>query len=491
MFMQFIPPDFTKVMVDLVDKHVYLKTSLGSCFKVKLSAVDKSLAFKDGWPDFVLDHSVAAGEILVFTYVCKFLFTVEIFGIDTCERVYFGKTDGNILNGKKKEKADTSFRRPQLVKGQKSFEASSFKKDSLEKTDPPSTNKNVSKCLGGTEVHFGKMSDNLCSRKNRRKADSSLERPQIVKKPHFLKVSNAKKRLEEINDPTISANCIAESLMQNNNESGNSPQGLEMMDGSDYGCVAKNPDKVEKKPKFPPPHSCGSGSPRDVDVIQINRPSANMIRGEVPIEDEESGHSFVHEINNKQLSSCRDLILVSPEVDVLFPSDITEMYHLGENEYDYLHEHNVMNAIAADEIVVRFLLTEDGVCHIVEDNIENGQCKTNIIVEYNAGEKGNGIGGINTVAAEEVVCKFLITEDGICHIVSEDITHGQGTATNTNVTGNSMGCIDTVNMPRDASSNHESSPAVNPLAPVIQHINDQRANRILVHKKRSKFPMFD
>ncbi|XP_074569380.1 B3 domain-containing protein Os01g0905400-like [Curcuma longa] len=529
----FIPPDFTKVVVDLVEKNVYLKTSLGSCFKVKLSVVNKSLAFKDGWPDFVLDHSVAAKDFLTFTYVSKSLFCVDIFGRNACERVYFGKTDGNILKEKKKEKADTSLRRPQLVKGQKSFEAPSLKKESLEKTDPLSTNKNVSKCLGGTEVHFGKMSDNLYSRKNRRKADSSPERTQLVKKPHFLEASNVKKRSEEINDPTISANCSAECLVQNNNESGNSARGIEMMDDPDYGCVAKNPDKVEKKPKFPPPHSCGSGSPRDVVVIQMNKPSANMILGEVPIEDEERGHSFVHETNKKQISSCqdvilvtpevdvllpsadmilgevpiedeerghsfvhetnkkqisscRDVILVTPEVDVLLPSDINEMYHLGENESDYLHEQNVMNAIAADEIVGRFLLTEDGVCHIVEDDIENGGCKANIIKKYHAGENGNGIGGINTIADEEVVCKFLITENGICHIVSEDITHGQGAATNTNVTGNGMGCIDTVNMPRDASSTHESSPADNSLAPVIQHINDQTANRIVVNKKRSR-----
>ncbi|XP_042429546.1 uncharacterized protein LOC122016347 [Zingiber officinale] len=480
----FIPPDFTHVMVDLVDKNVYLKTSLGSCFKVKLSVAAKSLAFKDGWPDFVLDHSIAAGDVLVFTYVGESLFAVDIFGINTCEKVYFGKTDGNILNKKKKEKTSTSLRRPQLVKRQKSFEAPSFKKDSLEKTDLPSTNKNVSESLGGTEVHFGKVADNLCSRKNRRKVDSSLERP--LKKPHFLEASNAKKRSEQINDPTISANRSAECLVQNKNESGNSAQDIEMMDDPDYGCVAKNPDTVEKKPKFPPPRSCGSGSPRDIDVIQINKPSANMIRGEVPIEDEVRGHSFVDETNKKQISSCWDVILVTPEVDVLRPSDINEICYLGENEYDYLHEPNVMNAIASDKIDGIFLLTEDGVCHIVEDDIENGQCKTNIIEKYHVVENGNGIAGINTIAAEEVVCKFLITKDGICHIVSEDTTHGRGAATNANVTGNSMGCIDTVNIPRDASSTHESSPAVNSLAPVIQHINDQTANRIVVHTKRSR-----
>lgn len=89
--MQFIPPKFTYNLIGHVNQNVYLKDCNEQSSKVKVSRIDGLLAFQEGWPKFVADHSIDIGELLVFTNVTRALFSVKIFGVGACERVSFGE----------------------------------------------------------------------------------------------------------------------------------------------------------------------------------------------------------------------------------------------------------------------------------------------------------------------------------------------------------------------------------------------------------------
>ncbi|KAG0461133.1 hypothetical protein HPP92_021430 [Vanilla planifolia] len=71
----------------LVKKYIRIEDSDANC--VKLSIVDGSLAFQNGWHDFVRDHSIMVGEFVMFTYNGGLLFTARVFGTSSLEIVNF------------------------------------------------------------------------------------------------------------------------------------------------------------------------------------------------------------------------------------------------------------------------------------------------------------------------------------------------------------------------------------------------------------------
>lgn len=89
--MQYIPPKFTYNLIGHVNQNIYLKDCYEQSSKVTVSRIDGLLAFQEGWPKFVADHSINVGELLVFTNVARALFSVKIFDISGCERVSFGE----------------------------------------------------------------------------------------------------------------------------------------------------------------------------------------------------------------------------------------------------------------------------------------------------------------------------------------------------------------------------------------------------------------
>ncbi|KAM3242015.1 hypothetical protein ACQJBY_054619 [Aegilops geniculata] len=76
-------------MVGLTNQLVCLEDSEGKSSMVRLSVVDGSLAFYQGWSNFVSDHSIKWAEIILFEYTGCSKFSVRVFGADSWERVSF------------------------------------------------------------------------------------------------------------------------------------------------------------------------------------------------------------------------------------------------------------------------------------------------------------------------------------------------------------------------------------------------------------------
>ena len=99
MFLQLIPPAVAHKLADLTNQHVYLKDSEQRLSKVRLSVVNDSLAFHQGWNIFVSDHSIKWGEFLMFEYTGRNTFSVRIFGMNSHERSNFKKDPKRVGHG--------------------------------------------------------------------------------------------------------------------------------------------------------------------------------------------------------------------------------------------------------------------------------------------------------------------------------------------------------------------------------------------------------
>ncbi|KAL0924428.1 hypothetical protein M5K25_005257 [Dendrobium thyrsiflorum] len=85
----FIPPMAAFTLKGLAKKYVYIEDVDGKYWYVKMSMVDGSLAFQNGWCDFVSDHSITVGEFVLFTYTGGLIFAARIFGTNALERANF------------------------------------------------------------------------------------------------------------------------------------------------------------------------------------------------------------------------------------------------------------------------------------------------------------------------------------------------------------------------------------------------------------------
>ncbi|KAG9446316.1 hypothetical protein H6P81_012444 [Aristolochia fimbriata] len=95
-----LPPLFASHTGNLIDQEKYLEDISGRRWPVKLCTVKGSLAFKCGWRDFVLDHSLEYGDLLLFRYIDSH-FLVEIFGTSACEKLNFLEAEtGSCQKGK-------------------------------------------------------------------------------------------------------------------------------------------------------------------------------------------------------------------------------------------------------------------------------------------------------------------------------------------------------------------------------------------------------
>ncbi|KAG1358903.1 B3 domain-containing protein-like [Cocos nucifera] len=85
----FIPPKFAPALRGSIDQNIYLQNSFGQRWRVKIAFVHGSLAFAYGWRNFVLDHVIKVGELLIFKYVSKTVISAQIFATSSCERLHF------------------------------------------------------------------------------------------------------------------------------------------------------------------------------------------------------------------------------------------------------------------------------------------------------------------------------------------------------------------------------------------------------------------
>ncbi|KAG9440775.1 hypothetical protein H6P81_020940 [Aristolochia fimbriata] len=82
-----IPPAFTKFVSAKASKDVTLVGPSGKNRRVKLDMRGKNYTYlKDGWQDFVKDHSLQEYDLLVFRYNGEEHFNVQIFDKTACEK---------------------------------------------------------------------------------------------------------------------------------------------------------------------------------------------------------------------------------------------------------------------------------------------------------------------------------------------------------------------------------------------------------------------
>ncbi|XP_028770839.1 uncharacterized protein LOC114728144 isoform X2 [Neltuma alba] len=85
----YLPPKFGRTASTLVDEEAIVEDSSGQRWTVQISVVDNSYAFHEGWNAFSLDHGLEVGHFLVFHYMGRSHFVVEIFDKSGCEKVDF------------------------------------------------------------------------------------------------------------------------------------------------------------------------------------------------------------------------------------------------------------------------------------------------------------------------------------------------------------------------------------------------------------------
>ncbi|TKY73603.1 methyltransferase C9orf114 [Spatholobus suberectus] len=87
----YIPPAFSSTVSDLLNKKIILNDSSGQHWEVKVSEVNGSFAFEEGWNVFSLDHGLKVGYLLVFNYIKDLDFDVKIYDTSACEKLDFSK----------------------------------------------------------------------------------------------------------------------------------------------------------------------------------------------------------------------------------------------------------------------------------------------------------------------------------------------------------------------------------------------------------------
>ncbi|KAG4208204.1 hypothetical protein ERO13_A03G116300v2 [Gossypium hirsutum] len=81
-----IPVGFNRNLEGRGSGSVLLKGPSGYSWNVKLVQRNDDLLFDEGWADFVADHSLECGEILVFRYDGDLVFDVKVFDQSSCEK---------------------------------------------------------------------------------------------------------------------------------------------------------------------------------------------------------------------------------------------------------------------------------------------------------------------------------------------------------------------------------------------------------------------
>uniref|UniRef100_A0A803MCN2 TF-B3 domain-containing protein n=1 Tax=Chenopodium quinoa TaxID=63459 RepID=A0A803MCN2_CHEQI len=86
MFPQRIPRKFKDEYKEKLLQRVTLRGPSGDCWTVALAQRGEDIELRNGWRDFVKDHSLEEGDFLVFQHVENSLFNVLMFDKTGCER---------------------------------------------------------------------------------------------------------------------------------------------------------------------------------------------------------------------------------------------------------------------------------------------------------------------------------------------------------------------------------------------------------------------
>lgn len=99
--------------------------------------------------------------------------------------------------------------------------------------------------------------------------------------------------------------------------------------------------------------------------------------------------------------------------------------------------------------------------------------------------------GTNLIASEEVVCKFLLTKEGIRRIVNDDLQNGLSAIKETPVNlpagevAPSVSCNDSVTMCRDPSLlSEDNCPGL-----TVDHVEDETSNGMHACEENGEYPL--
>ncbi|XP_077224926.1 B3 domain-containing protein REM10-like isoform X2 [Tasmannia lanceolata] len=83
-----IPIAFHRYLVGEKSDIAVLKSALGKSWPVKVKGCINGVFFEEGWEDFVADHGLSSGDILLFRYEGNMVFDVTVFDKTACDRRY-------------------------------------------------------------------------------------------------------------------------------------------------------------------------------------------------------------------------------------------------------------------------------------------------------------------------------------------------------------------------------------------------------------------
>ncbi|CAL0332929.1 unnamed protein product [Lupinus luteus] len=148
----YVPPKFYRTVParDLVDKKIILEDSSGEQWKVTISFVGGSVAFKEGWSAFSIDHGLKIGYFLIFNYTSESHFDVLIYDESACNMLDFSKTRSR--KKRSTDRNDSSVKDGLLVR--------QGLKASVVSTDLPKMKRQHREVdLGGTQNNMEKISN--------------------------------------------------------------------------------------------------------------------------------------------------------------------------------------------------------------------------------------------------------------------------------------------------------------------------------------------
>ncbi|RWW85560.1 hypothetical protein BHE74_00005744 [Ensete ventricosum] len=253
--------------------------------------------------------------------------------------------------------------------------------------------------LGGFKQRNSKQ---LCTKKTI-KADLSLERSQLHKRRKTFEASKdeycpVKKDMQKIRDSSVG-----------------------ITEGESVAKVVVEPEKA-------PQHHHDPGSPLITEVKDLTEPLVNMI-GQQVIEEPQK------EASVEQFKTCVGVSVERSKTEIhldnmsTFP--LVEKYLL-DNEDSHVKSQTVPTVACRSSGT-----NNQSICYWVSslplnanENFLAGEQEDHKIQKIGLNEHQTpGVMGANFVASEEVTCKFLLTEEGICHIVNEDQNNGLGAVT--------------------------------------------------------------
>ncbi|KAK4751447.1 hypothetical protein SAY87_004929 [Trapa incisa] len=107
-----IPPSYHKHMGGRNPRIFHLSGPSGNTWEVTLVKGEDELYFEHGWPNFVRDHSLEHGDLLVFSCIQESRFGVRIFGLNGCPKQNVRCPQSPKEEGEFKKRKEESGRRP-------------------------------------------------------------------------------------------------------------------------------------------------------------------------------------------------------------------------------------------------------------------------------------------------------------------------------------------------------------------------------------------